>query len=177
MCGTAFEASLCTWVAAHVGRCHSADCRKESGSGFTVYGQWPIDALELTGDIASYHGPGSLQQRERFAAYGRLWPSASRLRVRRRIAAGELEAVRIGGRRANRAGLQGARRRGASRRQAFSKPAPREGNRASTRSDAMRPTADHSSWGGKLQSVKSSNAIRVVSGSAMGTVRRTVQVF
>ncbi|MFN2469680.1 MAG: GFA family protein [Gaiellaceae bacterium] len=42
----------------HVGRCHCADCRKESGSAFTVYGQWPIDAFELTGDIASYHGRG-----------------------------------------------------------------------------------------------------------------------
>jgi hypothetical protein len=42
----------------HVGRCHCADCRKESGSAFTIYGQWPIDAFELTGEIASYHGRG-----------------------------------------------------------------------------------------------------------------------
>ena len=44
--------------AVHVGRCHCADCRKESGSAFTIYGQWPIDAFELTGDIASYDGRG-----------------------------------------------------------------------------------------------------------------------
>jgi len=42
----------------HVGRCHCADCRKESGSAFTIYGQWPIDAFESTGEIASYHGRG-----------------------------------------------------------------------------------------------------------------------
>jgi hypothetical protein len=42
----------------HVGRCHCADCRKESGSAFTIYGQWPIDALELTGEIATYDGRG-----------------------------------------------------------------------------------------------------------------------
>jgi hypothetical protein len=40
----------------HVGRCHCADCRKESGSAFTVYAQWPLDAFELTGDVASYDG-------------------------------------------------------------------------------------------------------------------------
>jgi hypothetical protein len=42
----------------HVGRCHCADCRKESGSAFTIYGHWPIDAFELTGEIASYQGRG-----------------------------------------------------------------------------------------------------------------------
>ena len=42
----------------HVGRCHCADCRKESGSAFTIYGQWPIDAFESTGEIASYQGRG-----------------------------------------------------------------------------------------------------------------------
>ena len=40
----------------HVGRCHCADCRKESGSAFTVYGQWPRDRLELDGDVATYDG-------------------------------------------------------------------------------------------------------------------------
>jgi hypothetical protein len=40
----------------HVGRCHCADCRKESGSAFTVYGQWPIAAFELTGELATYDG-------------------------------------------------------------------------------------------------------------------------
>jgi len=43
---------------AHVGRCHCADCRKESGSAFSVYGQWPVEAFELSGEIASYDGRG-----------------------------------------------------------------------------------------------------------------------
>jgi hypothetical protein len=42
----------------HVGRCHCADCRKESGSAFTVYGQWPVGALELTGEVTAYQGRG-----------------------------------------------------------------------------------------------------------------------
>jgi hypothetical protein len=42
----------------HVGRCHCTDCRKESGSAFTWYGQWPVDALELTGEVATYEGRG-----------------------------------------------------------------------------------------------------------------------
>ena len=42
----------------HVGRCHCADCRKESGSAFTVYGQWPVDACEITGEVSSYEGRG-----------------------------------------------------------------------------------------------------------------------
>ncbi len=42
----------------HVGRCHCADCRKESGSAFTVYGQWPLDAFELEGELATYRGRG-----------------------------------------------------------------------------------------------------------------------
>ena len=36
----------------HVGRCHCADCRKESGSAFTVYAQWPSDR----GELATYEG-------------------------------------------------------------------------------------------------------------------------
>jgi hypothetical protein len=40
----------------HVGRCHCADCRKESGSAFTIYGQWPRDRFELEGDVATYDG-------------------------------------------------------------------------------------------------------------------------
>lgn len=44
---------------AHVGRCHCGDCRKESGSAFTVYGQWPVEAFELiTGEVATYDGRG-----------------------------------------------------------------------------------------------------------------------
>ena len=42
----------------HVGRCHCADCRKESGSAFTVYAQWPVEAFEIVGEISSYHGRG-----------------------------------------------------------------------------------------------------------------------
>jgi hypothetical protein len=40
----------------HVGRCHCADCRKESGSAFAVYAQWPRDRFELTGDVVTYDG-------------------------------------------------------------------------------------------------------------------------
>lgn len=42
----------------HVGGCHCADCRKESGSTFTVYGQWPRDAFELQGELQTYAGRG-----------------------------------------------------------------------------------------------------------------------
>jgi hypothetical protein len=40
----------------HVGRCHCADCRKESGSAFTVYAQWPREAFELQGEVVTYDG-------------------------------------------------------------------------------------------------------------------------
>jgi len=40
----------------HVGRCHCADCRKESGSAFTVYAQWPRESFELSGALATYDG-------------------------------------------------------------------------------------------------------------------------
>jgi hypothetical protein len=42
----------------HVGRCHCHDCRRESGSAFTVYAQWPVEDFELSGEIASYEGRG-----------------------------------------------------------------------------------------------------------------------
>jgi hypothetical protein len=43
----------------HVGRCHCADCRKESGSAFSVYAQWPVEAFELTaGEVTAYEGRG-----------------------------------------------------------------------------------------------------------------------
>src|SRR5215471_20683992 len=38
----------------HVGRCHCADCRKESGSTYTIYGQWPIDVFSVEGEYATY---------------------------------------------------------------------------------------------------------------------------
>jgi hypothetical protein len=40
----------------HVGRCHCADCRKESGSVYAIYGQWPREAFESTGEYATYDG-------------------------------------------------------------------------------------------------------------------------
>ena len=42
----------------HVGRCHCADCRKESGSAFSVYAQWPRNVFELRGHLAAYDGRG-----------------------------------------------------------------------------------------------------------------------
>src|SRR5579884_1004459 len=42
----------------HVRRCHCADCRKESGSAFSVYALWPVEAFELSGEISSYDGRG-----------------------------------------------------------------------------------------------------------------------
>jgi hypothetical protein len=42
----------------HVGRCHCADCRKESGSAFSVYGQWPIEDFSLEGELAEFRGRG-----------------------------------------------------------------------------------------------------------------------
>jgi hypothetical protein len=38
----------------HVGCCHCADCRKRSGSTYTIYGQWPLSAFELSGEYATY---------------------------------------------------------------------------------------------------------------------------
>jgi hypothetical protein len=40
----------------HVGCCHCADCRKRSGSTSTIYGHWPLDAFESTGEYATYEG-------------------------------------------------------------------------------------------------------------------------
>jgi len=40
----------------HVGRCHCADCRKESGSAFTVYAQWPRERFDLEGELATFEG-------------------------------------------------------------------------------------------------------------------------
>jgi hypothetical protein len=40
----------------HVGRCHCADCRKESGSTYTIYGQWPREDFSVEGEYASYEG-------------------------------------------------------------------------------------------------------------------------
>ena len=40
----------------HVGRCHCADCRKESGSTYTIYGQWPREAFSVDGEYKTYEG-------------------------------------------------------------------------------------------------------------------------
>jgi hypothetical protein len=40
----------------HVGRCHCTDCRRESGSAFTVYAQWPLAAFEVEGEAAEWDG-------------------------------------------------------------------------------------------------------------------------
>ena len=42
----------------HVGRCHCHDCRRESGSAFTVYAQWPVEDFELSGEVTNYDGRG-----------------------------------------------------------------------------------------------------------------------
>jgi hypothetical protein len=42
----------------HVRRCHCANCRKESGSAFTVYAHWLVEAFEMSGEISSYDGRG-----------------------------------------------------------------------------------------------------------------------
>jgi hypothetical protein len=42
----------------HVRRCHCTSCRKESGSAFTVYAHWPVEAFELRGELSSYDGRG-----------------------------------------------------------------------------------------------------------------------
>jgi hypothetical protein len=38
----------------HVGRCHCGDCRKRSGSTYTIYGQWPREAFTVEGEYATY---------------------------------------------------------------------------------------------------------------------------
>jgi hypothetical protein len=38
--------------------CHCASCRKESGSAFTVYAHWPVEAFELSGELSTYDGRG-----------------------------------------------------------------------------------------------------------------------
>jgi hypothetical protein len=38
------------------GLCHCADCRKETGSAFLHYGDWPRSALTVTGVYRTYEG-------------------------------------------------------------------------------------------------------------------------
>jgi hypothetical protein len=39
-----------------VGICHCTDCRKSSGSTFSAFAIWPIDAFEQTGLVGTYGG-------------------------------------------------------------------------------------------------------------------------
>ena len=39
-----------------VGVCHCADCRKESGSAFTLYAKWPLDAFRVSGVTRTHAG-------------------------------------------------------------------------------------------------------------------------
>ena len=39
-----------------VGICHCTDCRKSSGSIFSAFAIWPIDAFEQTGFVGTYGG-------------------------------------------------------------------------------------------------------------------------
>jgi len=38
------------------GLCHCATCRRESGSLFTAFAVWPIEAFTATGETRSYEG-------------------------------------------------------------------------------------------------------------------------
>ncbi|MDB5562196.1 MAG: aldehyde-activating protein, partial [Hyphomicrobiales bacterium] len=38
------------------GVCHCTNCRKESGSVFTVYAKWPIEAFEYQGEFSTFEG-------------------------------------------------------------------------------------------------------------------------
>jgi len=39
-----------------VGLCHCKDCRKTSGSAYSAFAVWPIEAFETTGIVTSYGG-------------------------------------------------------------------------------------------------------------------------
>jgi hypothetical protein len=39
-----------------VGLCHCADCRKETGSAFLHYADWPVAAFSVEGRYATYEG-------------------------------------------------------------------------------------------------------------------------
>lgn len=41
---------------ARVGLCHCADCRRETGSAFLHYGDWPAGSFGYTGEIATFGG-------------------------------------------------------------------------------------------------------------------------
>jgi hypothetical protein len=39
-----------------VGLCHCTDCRKETGSAFLAYADWPPESFAVTGTYATYEG-------------------------------------------------------------------------------------------------------------------------
>jgi hypothetical protein len=39
-----------------VGLCHCTDCRKETGSLYLAYADWPLEAFTSTGDYTTYEG-------------------------------------------------------------------------------------------------------------------------
>ncbi len=39
-----------------VGLCHCTDCRKETGSAFLYYADWPSSAFSSTGEFATFEG-------------------------------------------------------------------------------------------------------------------------
>jgi hypothetical protein len=39
-----------------VGLCHCTDCRKETGSAFLAYADWPPEAFSSTGEYRTYSG-------------------------------------------------------------------------------------------------------------------------
>lgn len=39
-----------------VGLCHCTDCRRETGSAFLAYADWPADRFEVSGTYATYDG-------------------------------------------------------------------------------------------------------------------------
>jgi hypothetical protein len=40
----------------NAGLCHCTDCRKETGSAFLAYGDWPPNAFSVTGEYRTYAG-------------------------------------------------------------------------------------------------------------------------
>ncbi len=39
-----------------VGLCHCSDCRRETGSTFLYYGDWPAERFSVTGHYGTYEG-------------------------------------------------------------------------------------------------------------------------
>jgi hypothetical protein len=54
LCGA--ERYRVTGAPVRVGLCHCADCRKETGSAFLHYADWPRESFEVTGAYATWEG-------------------------------------------------------------------------------------------------------------------------